>query len=214
MSAHRTAPAATPRHRFVTFALWVLVATQGACASSWPSRYYQLHSAVRLALRDEATRPGALVVGIGPVRVPDYLDRPEIVTVSGSRIDVAEFDRWAGSVENNIARVLVEDLTGLLPTERFFVTHWRLRPPSPSCRIEVLVEHFEGPLQGPVLLRAQWFVHAADGRLLLGRSSSISEEVTGGDYGALVEAMSRALEGLSQAIAKDITSLSPAQAAR
>jgi len=214
MNAHRAVLAATLRHRLVACALGVLVTAQGGCATSPPSRYYQLHSALRPTARDEATSPDVLLVGVGPVHVPDYLDRPQIVTLSGSRIDVAEFDRWAGSVEKDVARVLVEDLAALLPAERFFVTRWSAHPPSPSCRVEVRVERFEGPLQGPVLLRAQWLVFAPDGRLLRGRSSSISEEVTGEGYVALVGAMSAALERLSRAIAEDVAPLAPARAAR
>ena len=71
----------------------------------------------------------------------------------------------------------------------------------------MLVRRFDGPLQGPVSLRAQWYAFAPDGRLLLNRSSSISEGVTGGGYGALVEAMSRALDGLSRVIAEEVAAL-------
>jgi uncharacterized lipoprotein YmbA len=216
MKTPRAACAATLRHRLTACALSALVAAHGGCASSPPSRFYQLHPATRPAPQvEDASRPGSLIVGIGPVRVPDYLDRPQIVTQSGNEIDVADFDRWAGSIENDIARVLVEDLSALLPAERFFVTRWSGRQLTLSYRVEVLVERFDGPIQGPVSLRAQWFVFAPDRRLLLNKSSSISEKVTGGGgYGALVEAMSRTLEALSRVIAEDVTSLSRAAAAQ
>jgi uncharacterized protein len=213
MKTAGTARAATLGHRFTASALGVLVAAHGGCASSQPSRFYQLHPASSPAARvEQGSRPGSLVVGIGPVRVPDYLDRPQIVTLSGNRVEVADFDRWAGAIENDIARVLVEDLSALLPAERFFVTGWSARQSALSYRVEVLVERFEGPLQGPVSLRARWFVFAPDRRPPLARSSRISERVSGSGYGALVEAMSRALEGLSRVIAEDVTSLSDAGA--
>jgi len=202
--------------RLAASCLCALVVVHGGCASSQPSRFYQLHAASHPAPQVEVSSPpGGLIVGVGPVRVPDYLDRPQIVTSYGNEIDVADFDRWAGSIEDDIASVLVEDLSARLPAERFFVTRWPAPHLSLSCRIEVRVERFDGPKQGPVSLRAQWYAFAPDGRLLLNRSSSISAPVTGGgDYGALVEAMSRALDDLSRGIAEGVTSLPVMQAAQ
>jgi uncharacterized lipoprotein YmbA len=215
MKTTRGARTAAVRHRLAATALYALIVAEGGCASSPPSRFYQLRAVSHPAPQEMSSGPGRLIVGIGPVRVPGYLDRPQIVTSSGNQIDVADFDRWAGSIEDDIALVLVENLSARLPAERFFITRWPAPHLSLSCRIEVRVERFEGPRQGPVSLRAQWYAFAPDGRLLLNRSSSISAPVTGGgDYGALVEAMSRALDDLSRGIAEDVTSLPALQAAQ
>ena len=42
----------------------------------------------------EATRDaGGPAIGVGPVVMPQYLDRPEIVTSAGSRLQFADLDR-------------------------------------------------------------------------------------------------------------------------
>jgi uncharacterized lipoprotein YmbA len=152
-----------------------------------------------------------LTIAIGPVRVPDYLDRPQIVTRSGkNELKLSEFDRWAGSFENDVNRVLVEDISSLLPADRFFVVRWtpRLESQVPvSYRVEVLVDRFEGTLGASVLLRAQWAVFAKDKRLLLKKESEISEEMNGSSYEILVAAMSSALERLSGDISGGINSV-------
>lgn len=189
--------------------LFILVA---GCAGSTPSRFYSLDGLKTEGVKsDDASREGSVIVSVGPVRMPDYLDRPQIVTRSGrNEIILAEFDRWAGPLESDMVRVLVENISAILPAERFFVMRWA--PTSsyqmpPAYKVHLLLYRFDGPLGGPVLLRAQWAVFAKDRDLLVKRDSSIVEQVQGNDYKALVEAMSRALEQLSKEIADAIMSL-------
>jgi uncharacterized lipoprotein YmbA len=74
-------------------------------------------------------------VSIAPVEVPDYLDRLQIVTRDGNNgLKLAEFDRWGGSLGENIATVLVENLSLLLGSDRVF-TYPRLSPEIPDVRV-------------------------------------------------------------------------------
>ena len=58
-------------------------------------------------------------IGVGPVSIPDSLDRSQIVTLSGgNEVIIAEFDRWYGSCRDEIARVMTENLSALLPSQR------------------------------------------------------------------------------------------------
>jgi hypothetical protein len=52
------------------------------------------------------------------VDIPGYLDRSQIVTRSHNRLHLAEHDRWAEPLRDNIARVIAEDLAGLCPGSR------------------------------------------------------------------------------------------------
>ena len=66
------------------------------CAGSESVRYYVLSATpagpVGAAVRD-------IPVGVGPVELPEYLDRPQIVTrTSQNELNVADFDRWAESL--------------------------------------------------------------------------------------------------------------------
>lgn len=66
------------------------------CADSQPTRFYTLSP---LAAALGSTPPTLLpdvTVGVGPVTLPPYLDRPQLVTrAGGNRVVLAEFDSWA-----------------------------------------------------------------------------------------------------------------------
>ena len=79
-----------------------------------PSPEWWLHGAAGVG---GPARPHAS--GFGPVTVPPYLDRPQIVTrTSRAKLVLADFDQWAGPLADTIARVLSEDLSLLVPMER------------------------------------------------------------------------------------------------
>jgi uncharacterized lipoprotein YmbA len=130
-----------------------------------------------------------------------------VTRVGKNELKLSEFDRWAGSLESDVTRVLVEDISSLLPADRFFVVRWTPYPESQmpaSYRVEVLVDRFEGTPDDSVQLNVQWRVFARNRSLLLASESIIREQINGCSYDALVAAMSSALERLSQEIAGGI----------
>ena len=195
------------------FTLGLLMVILAGCASSPSSKFYQFNPLPnRTSIPPDASHEQNKIIAIGPVHIPDYLDRPQIVTrASRNELKLSEFDRWAGSLESDVTRVLVEDISDLLLPDRFSIVRWTPYPGSQvpaSYRVEVLLKRFEGTLGDSVLLKAQWEVFSPNRSLLLRRESLIREQVNGGSYDALVAAMSSALERLSRNIAGGIRSVS------
>lgn len=195
------------------FSIGLIVVILAGCASSPSSKFYRLNPLLNsTSITRNASPEQNLFIAIGPVRIPDYLDRPQIVTRAGeNELKLSEFHRWAGSLENDVTRVLVDDISGLLPTDRFSVVPWApylVSQIPPSYRVEVFVNRFEGTLGDSVLLKAQWDVFTHDGSLLLKRESLVREHIHGDSYDALVAAMSNALERLSRDIAGGLRSIS------
>lgn len=193
---------------FLLISLCPLVAS--GCASSKPSRYYILSAMqmVEKGVEGKASGHGP-AIGVGPIEFPEYLDRSEIVTrTSSNEIEFTDFDLWAGSLQENFGRVLIENLSLLLPTETLvLLPRPRLVPVSYQIAIEVI--RFDGALGGDVTLIARWAVlKAKDKKLLVLRKSSITEPVKTKGYAALVAAQSRALEHLSREIAEAIKDIS------
>ena len=80
----------------------------GACASSPPSSFYLLTPMSAAP----AVRGSGPIVGVGPVRLADYLDRPQIVSrAAPNRLQVSEVHRWGGSLQDNLLLVLACLLT-------------------------------------------------------------------------------------------------------
>ena len=182
-----------------------------ACAShSPPARFYTLQALVP-AEEHGSLDFGEQWVGIGPIRVPDYIDRPQMVTRGeGHRIEIHEFDRWADGVVDRILLVMMENVVRLSDSKRVAPYPW----PSafrPDRRVVGEILAFEAGPNGEVMLRVRWLVHDTDssqeGEV---RYSEYAESASPGDFDGIAAAMSRALERWS----KDVASALSASARR
>ena len=182
----------------------------GGCASTQPTNFYVLSS---LSGSDVKMQAGAsdrgIAIGVGPVDLPRYLDRPQIVTrTSRNELDLAEFDQWAEPLKDNFSNVLAENLSILIPTDRIAVFPWN-RSTSIDYRVAVDVTRFEAKTGGNALLVARWSVLGKDGKkVLLSRKSNFSKPVKTRDYKATVSAMNQTIEDLSREIATAIKTIS------
>jgi uncharacterized protein len=172
----------------------------GACAST-PSRFYILNPlSTSEVIPAEAAAQGP-VIAVGPVTVPKYLDRPQIVTrASRNQLTLGEFDRWAEPLPDNIARVLGENLARLVPTDHILLQTWP-RPATLDYQVTVEVLDFEGGLGGESALLALWSLLDGAERPLITRRASLQSPVGGRDYEALVQALNQMLDALSRDIA-------------
>lgn len=148
----------------------VVLLVFGGCFSTSPTRFYVLPP-----LTDTASPPAAVerdvTIGVGPVTMHPYLDRRQIVTrASQAKLTLAEFDQWAAPLQDNVAHVLAENLSLLIPTERIWTAPW---PRTAAVDYQVLVEvtRFDGTTGGEVVLAARWSLVAADGKELLMRQA-------------------------------------------
>jgi len=173
------------------------------CGGSQPSRFYLIHSVTAgdILPGQTACRPD-LSLGIGPVSLPEYLDRPQIVTrTSRNQLVLAEFDRWAEPLSDSFTRVLAENLSTMLGTDRVFIYPWP-RSTEMDCQVAVEVSHFEGFPEGRALLSAWWTIYGDNGKtVLMRKQSEIAEPVGSGSHEDLVAAQSRVLAAFSREIA-------------
>ena len=175
------------------------------CAGSEPVRYYVLSAAPVAA----PAGPGGaavreLAVGVGPVELPEYLDRPQIVTrTSRNELNMADFDRWAESLKDNTTRVLAENLAALLPSQRVSVYPWKRATPV-DYQVTVQVTRFDRLENGESVLAARWRVLDGGGKELLARTSTYRDTPAGPDYAATVAAMNQSLETFSRDVASRI----------
>ncbi|HME44854.1 MAG TPA: PqiC family protein, partial [Syntrophorhabdales bacterium] len=166
------------------------------CAGSTPARNYVLSP---LAEGKVASQESCPAVGIGPIKLPEYVNRTQIVTrTSPNEITLAYFDLWAEPLAESVPRTLAENVSRLICTKEIVFFPWR---PShvPDYRVEVEILTMDGALGTTVSLEAWWSV--ASGKARVTRKATYTEQVTGQGYDALVQAESRALAALSRDIA-------------
>jgi uncharacterized lipoprotein YmbA len=150
-----------------------------------------------------------LSIGVGPVEIPEILDRPQIVTRSGpNKLNIDEFHRWAGRLDLNLGQVVAENISLLLATDKVVVYPWQADF-NPHYRVELEIRYFEGQWGKDAILEALWKVSGQQSRQTPSvRKSAIHEPLAPEpDYEALVAAYSRAIARLSREIVKEIQNL-------
>jgi uncharacterized lipoprotein YmbA len=150
-----------------------------------------------------------LAVGVGPVSIPERLDRPQILTRSSDHeVEIAEFDRWAEPLEKSFALVLAENLSRALPTDRVSLYPWRRTTPV-DLQVTVVVTRFEREPDGAVTLAARWRLIGPAGLEVRPQRSSTYREAAGDSTEELVAAMSRAIGAFAQEVAVALRSSEP-----
>jgi uncharacterized lipoprotein YmbA len=174
------------------------------CAASTPTRFYTLSGLVAPPGGAAQGLPH-LAIGVGPVTLPEYLNRPQIVTRVGSnRVVLAEFDSWAEPLDGLFARVLTDNLSLLLGTDDVVPLPLR-RTIRLDYDVEANVTRFDIDSDGHTVLDARWVVYRdVDGRLVHSARSTIVEPTPTGDQAASVQSLSQALGDLSRQIAAAI----------
>lgn len=180
----------------------VVLALAAGCASTPVSRFYTLSAAP-----PPATTSSDLSVAVASVSVPAAVDRPQIVVIMGpNQVLLDEFNRWASPLQNNIARVVAENLVAMLGTPRVTLSPQTLTAAA-DYRVAIEVQRFESALGEAATLDAVWAIsRAKDGKSRMGRTT-VRETVPDKSYDALAAAHSRAVARLSRDIADAVRAL-------
>lgn len=182
----------------------VLTAGLAACSTSPTSRLYVIEPAQDVASVGLASD---LTIAVGPVTLPAFLDRSEIVTQRQRyRVSVSEFDRWAEPLEHSISAALAENLTALVGTDRIIVYPWDTAH-EVDYTVRVRVHDFGVKPAGEVVLSASWMVDDADGVATEFSRTRYVESPHSTDMVATVAAMSETVADLSRDIATALGAL-------
>jgi len=195
----------TPFPRGLPVILAITAIFLGGCRSQTP-RFYTLSPIQEDQVIAKRKSPlQNAVIGIGPIKLADYLDQSMLVSrTSDNQVVKAEYDRWVGSFKDDFINVLADNIGFLLSTDRIYLYPWRMSVPI-DYQVVLDVVRCDGRLGDAAWLEARWSIFAGPEKKLLKISrSSIREPVRGADYAAVVAAQSRALANLSQEIAEAI----------
>ncbi len=194
------------RSNAVTLALLAVLVSLGACGTSPPSRYYALESAGFDATGDG---PDSLILGVGPIRVPEYLERPQIVTRRENReLHIDDFNRWAEPVGRAQLTVLASNLDGLLDNVIVLAYPYG-RIADYDYRLVARVERFDMDASGSTVLEVQWSISDADGDPAVAprRSRFVTDGGDPDDPGSVAAGMSRCLADFSRDVAAAISAM-------
>ena len=176
------------------------------CGSSPPVQRYILTPSIKndteTLSEKEATE---ITIGIGSIEFSEYLKRPEIVSFTGNNeLNVDEFNRWAEPLEKNFERVLIENLSRLIPTDRIYIFPWQEEEPN-SFQITIAVNEFGMRSDSSVVLDARWSVSKKVKRdFLMTQRSYYTENAAGVSIEGKVALLSDLVGKFSSDIANEI----------
>ena len=197
---------------FILLGLSLLTLT--GCPGNAPTRLYVLTATTD---KPASTSPEGVAIGVGPITLPKYLDRPQIVTrVAANSLDQANLDQWGGDLNDNITRVVATNLSNLLATDRVSLYPWKDGAPV-DFQVTMDISRFEQDKDGSAVLNVFWsIVNPKDGTVLLMRRSSYTQSAgepaasqsdNPRPFDAQAAAMSRDLAQFSHDVAAAITGL-------
>jgi uncharacterized lipoprotein YmbA len=175
----------------------------GACGTPSREQFYTLTPAAAMPAATSADAKGQarLTVSVGPVRVPEIVDRPQfVVRRSANRVDVDEQHRWAQSLRAEITRALMLDLGGRL-ADAYVVSSADHAAQNAAYRILVDIDRFDAVPGEAVFVQATWSIRPVAGDAGRTGRSTIREAVRGESYDELAAAFARALSATGGEIA-------------
>jgi uncharacterized lipoprotein YmbA len=181
----------------------VVLVMFSACSSSSPVRYFSL-SPIDADFKQDPD--DAVMLGLGPIRMPDYINRSQIVTRgANAEMQVDEFSRWSEPLAKSLLRIVSADVDNLLQGVVVVVF-----PYEPFVRDQVDyrlvgdINRFEADHLGRIVLEVQWGITDVNGTVVVvpvRRNRYQTQVSTAGDPSAVVVAMNEALAQFSRDIA-------------
>lgn len=186
----------------------MLVIILAGCGSSPPVRYFSLSPTVSEGGSNAEDR---VVLGLGPLRMPEYLNRSQMVVRGpGAELEVREFSRWAEPLRDAVIRVVSTDVDNSLSDVVVLVFPWEavLRQ-RVEYRLGGDIIRFESDRSGRVVLEVQWGVTEIEFKPVVPVRRSRYEVMTGSgdDSAQIASAMNEALAMFGREIVAELETL-------
>ena len=191
--------------------LSLLIAVAGlltACVNTPLPEYYVLTP----ERGDVSARLPDLAVGVGPITIPETVNRQNIVTPQNSnKLNVAEYHRWSEPLRENISRVVITNLAERLGVNKLYAYPWLRKQIDYTTQIDVL--QMTGRPGKDVYFQVRWQVLTGDKpyQLLDTQITEYRMPVAGDGYTSLVAAYSAVIALLSDDIARALRQIDTVQ---
>jgi hypothetical protein len=152
-----------------------------------------------------ASTSSTVRVSLDPVEVPEYLNRPQIVThLDRSEYQLDDFNQWMEPLGDNLTRVIAENLSEMLAADGIDILSMS-RPVETHYSVAVQILRMDGKRGRDMVLVARWSLfNQSDNSLSLTKRSVIQETFSDDTYQGLVLLQNRMIESLSREIADGI----------
>lgn len=183
----------------------LLLATLGvaACASQpIDDNYYSLVLAADDANRSDASADATRQLLVGPVLLPDYLDRRGIVMQFGSsRVLSANHHFWAEPLDEGIGKVLVQDVAKM-NAQLFVDREVGRQTANHDCRLGVEFDKFHATDKATVVSSGRYWLTSNADRVR--REFDLTQRLSADGYGHAVDALRESLRSVAKLVSQSI----------
>lgn len=195
--------------QFRQLSLFVSILWLAGCGNSPPVHFYTLSA--EAAFDSNAPAKDNRLIAIGPITMPEVIERPQFVLRTGpNQVTLVEDHQWAEPLQSDILRVLAENLSRLLRTPQVVVYPQKASDHA-DYRVAIDVQQFESIHGQKVSLSLRWTIRQVSRSETPSKTglSRIEEPVHNSSYEALAAAHSRALARVSIEIAEALQLMPP-----
>ena len=172
-----------------------------ACGFSRPSTFYVLDSNSLPQQSSTLKNANRILIGIEPVFIPNYLDKPQIVIRQPDSVTLtaSEFNRWAEQISDVFPRVLAGAISERMgfPAAKQINLNRDLFP----YRLYVEVLRFDATFDKEAVLDTWWTIMSDSGNIIYRTRSTLIAPVAG-TYPDVVQAEQKLLKELGYTIAE------------
>ncbi len=184
---------------FALMVVFVLVGCIGGYSAQ--SKFYMLKTSDSEPITKQSYK-----IGVEPVKIPAYLDKPQIVMMQpdGITLQISETNRWAENLSTLLQRTLIDDFSVRMP--KASVQAKAFNREELDYIVFVNVNQFDGVFNSRLTLKVNWTLMNDKGDTLYYTQSVLTASLSD-SYDDLVLQQSELWGQLSGEIAKKIVSL-------
>ncbi len=177
-------------------------------SSSPVPRFYMASSIVKDQAAEKLDISPGVIIAVGPITIPEYQDRPQIVTKNkNGTLVFAQFDRWGEPLDSGLARLITDGLAVTLPEASLQVFPCNFAIPV-DYQVIVDVVQLDSELDKDMLLAAQWtIIDVKNKHMLFTKKSWFTEPINPHNYFGLTKALGGVCFSLSREIAENLAGL-------
>jgi uncharacterized protein len=191
------------KYTFLSFLTFLIL---GCAKSSKPVEYYMLDASVGIDNNQTLKGDEGPMIGLGPIRLPEYLDRFQmVIAVSENKYKLIDGHRWAEKLDQNISLALFKTLPSQLGTDRMIRYPWSQRP-GVDFQVKIDILELNIDQDGRSQLVAQWSIKSKD-KTILNKRSTFTAQASTTDIDKMVQAQSECLTQLGQEIVVNLRPL-------
>jgi uncharacterized protein len=209
------------KNKYLKGLIGAITITVSACSFLSPQTDHSRYFVLQPIAGPGSTTPNpdtsvnhTLTIGLGPITIPRYLDRPEVVTrLSDTEFSVSDTDRWGEPLDVSVPRVLAQDLSTDLPGLQIVPFPWS-RKTQIDYRVSVDFRRLERTADGRAEVQAVWTLYRGRDNNFNERIVTTASASAGDDPRTASAALSQGIAQVSRDIAQALQNHTELKGAR